>query len=149
MRETRNLCTIRVGGNSGCDLQAGCRPGPQPVLPPAPQLGPGADRGPASQPEELRLGGARGLAPRGGQAEKRRRAPKGSTLPSFTPSPRQSPEGNRRGAVRRDKGGGGGASSVRKAPPPEWRPRVINKLRFCPGVSTAAGRRICKACGGG
>lgn len=69
-------------------------------------LGPGAHRGPASQPEELCLGGVRGLAPRGGQAEKRRQAPEGSTLPSFTPSPPRSPEGNRRGAKRRDKGGG-------------------------------------------
>lgn len=81
-------------------------------------LGPGAHRGPASQPEELCLGGVRGLAPRGGQAEKRRQAPEGSTLPSFTPSPPRSPEGNRRGAKRRDKGGGG-ASSARKAPPPQ------------------------------
>lgn len=50
-------------------------------------LGPGADRASASQPEELRLGGVWGLAPRGGQAEKRLQAPEGSTLPSFTPSP--------------------------------------------------------------
>lgn len=49
--------------------------------------GPGADRASASLPEELRFGGVWGLAPRGGQAEKRRQVPEGSTLPSFTPSP--------------------------------------------------------------
>lgn len=115
------MCMVGAGGNTGGDLQAGTQSGPRPVLPPAPQPGPGADQGPASQPEELRRGGAWGLAPRGGQAEKRRQAPEGSTLPSFTPSPRRSPEGNRRGATRRAWGEGGGwfTSSERKAPPPQ------------------------------
>lgn len=114
-------------------------------------MGPGADRSPASasQPEELCLGGVWGLAPRGGQAEKRRQAPEGSTLLSFTPSPRRSPEGNRRGATRRDKWGGGCVLSEKSSAAPEWRPRVINKLRFCPGAATEAGRRIGRACGEG
>lgn len=93
--------------------------GPGPVLPPAPQLGPSAGCVPPSQSEELRLSSAWGLAPRGGQAEKRRQAPEGSTLPSFIPSPRRFPEGNRRGTARRDKVCGGVASAARKAPPPQ------------------------------
>lgn len=138
---------VGAGGNTGGDLQAGTQSGPRPVLPPAPQPGPGADQGPASQPEELRRGGAWGLAPRGGQAEKRRQAPEGSTLPSFTPSPRRSPEGNRRGATRRAWGEGGVVYVLREksSAAPEWRPRVINKLRFCPDATTATGRRIGKA----
>lgn len=70
--------------------------------------------GPSASAEKLRRGGAWGLAPRGGQAEKRRQAPEGSTLPSFTPSPRRSPEGNRRGATRRDWGEGGGLRPQRE-----------------------------------
>lgn len=72
---------------------------------------PGIPAGGASPRQRL------GTLRRGGQAEKRRQAPEGSTLPFFTPSPRRSLEGNRQGAARRQ--GGGGASSARKAQPPQ------------------------------
>lgn len=66
------------------------------------------------------------------------KVPEGSTLPSFTPSRWRSPEGNRRGVSLRDDWGG--LSPQReKLRRLEWRPRVINKLRFCPDGATAAG----------
>ena len=74
-------------------------------------------------------------------------------LPRAPPSPLSLPPlgGPLRGtggALPDEPGGRGGVVYVlreKSSAAPEWRPRVINKLRFCPDATTAAGRRIGKA----
>lgn len=94
----------------------GVRAGPRPVPPPAPQLGPGAARGPPSQLAEPRRGSAWGHAPRGAPAERRRQAPEVSTLPSLSAAV---PRGEQAGRGAQRQRGGGVASSARKGPPPQ------------------------------
>lgn len=105
VRETRNLCTMWVGGNSGCDVQTGSRAGPGPVPPPA--SGWGLVRTVARRTSRRSFASAAsGDSPRAEvKPRSAARLPRAPPSP-FTPSPRRSPKGNRRGATRRDKGGG-------------------------------------------
>lgn len=102
----------------------------------APLLGPAENRGPEAQPDRLRhRASAEGLTPREGQVEQSRSAPESSTLPSCSPSPQRPPKGTG-GAL--GEGGWGGVLRGKGSAALEWRPRVINKLRFCPGSATKA-----------
>lgn len=107
-----------------------------PAAGPAPLLGPAENRGPEAQSDRLpHRASAQGLAPREGQVELSLPAPESSTLPSCSPSPQRPPKGTG-GAL--GEGGWGGVLRGKGSAALEWRPRVINKLRFCPGCATKA-----------
>lgn len=108
--------------------------------------GPAAGRGPASQPEELRLGSAWGLFGVEVRPRSAARLPRAPPYPSSLP-PLGGPL-RETGKARRGDKGEGGVLSEKSSTAPERRPRVINKLRFCPGATTTAGRRIYRACSG-
>lgn len=79
-----------------------------------------------------------------------REAPPGSRglhPPLFHSLPSAVPRGEQAGRYATRLGGGGVVCVLREksSAAPEWRPRVINKLRFCPDATTATGRRIGKA----
>lgn len=83
-----------------------------------------------------------------------REAPPGSRglhPPLFHSLPSAVPWGEQAGRYATRLGGGGVVCVLREksSAAPEWRPRVINKLRFYPDATTATGRRIGKAWGGG
>lgn len=80
-----------------------------------------------------------------------REAPPGSRglHPPLSLPPLGGPLKGTGGAQRAETRGGGCVLSEKSSAAPEWRPRVINKLRFCPGAATEAGRRIGRACGEG
>lgn len=116
MGETSNLCTIRVGGKSRSDLQAGserahgqsCRR----------RHCWGLVRTVARRPSRRSFAtGAPGDSPR--VEVKPKGAARFPRAPPSRPSPRRSPEGNRRGTAHKQPRGGGGASPARKAPPPQ------------------------------
>lgn len=138
---TRCSCTIRVGDDHRRNTQADVprRPAASPAA--GGPAAPGAARGPRVPAAEAALGGAWGVAPRGGQAEKRRLAPDGSTLPFFAPS-QGAPLRGTGGAQQQSLVWGGGVLCGKSSAALEWRPQVINKLHVCPGAATAAGRRL-------
>lgn len=108
-----------------------------PAAGPAPLLGPAVNRGPEAQQDQLRhRASARGLALREGQVEQSRPAPESSTLPSCSPSPQRPPKGT--GGALLKGWGWGGVFGEKSSAALEWRPRVINKLHFCPGSATKA-----------
>lgn len=98
-----------VGDPSGRKSWVPCagrtRAGPRAARPPAPLLGPGANRGPGPRSFASARRGTRSTRRSGGETPP---ASAGSTLPSVSPSPPRSPEGNRQGAARRHGVGGGG-----------------------------------------